>query len=676
MPHSGAEMNQPGAPTLVTGTEAAMVIQDKSGLILAGNAVAKAIFGDNLAVGAEVGAGFLLNAVRDELTPEEYPAFKTFVTGVPVVNMLVGYRAPNANIRWFRATTSVLETATAGGAIQVLTSYVPAEHADLSVASEEPVLATGRAPSVTPRTASPAGAAMSAQSTAEKQIVDRRLSAALEAAELRLWEIDRQRDLLVFDEGSKDRHALAGEGVDAVVPMATLTSIMHPEDRERALSEFDAVLEHGGKCTSLWRVQPAPSVMRYLEHRFWREYAEDGTPRLVGITRDVTEETEVRKRLEDKTREAESASTAKSEFLARMSHEIRTPMNGIIGMLEVLLRAELKPDQRDHADTALKSARNLMHVLDDVIDISQLETRQLTIHAAAFAPRQLVKDVVSLFETLAAERGLSLNATIDPKTPGFVSADSRRVRQVLTNLVGNALKFTLNGGIEISVGYDRELERLRIQVKDTGIGLPEHAMSQVFTPFYQVDPSSTRRQDGSGLGLAVCKHLAELMGGELGVESRLGEGCTFWVDLPAPLTDSITSVSEQIDDAPNRDLRILAAEDNPAMQKILKALLSGLGHELKVVPNGQSAVAEAASGSYDVILMDIMMPIMDGPTATSRIRELGGRAGSIPIIALTANALAGDRDRYIAAGMTDYLAKPLDVSALLAALARAERALM
>jgi CheY-like chemotaxis protein len=248
--------------------------------------------------------------------------------------------------------------------------------------------------------------------------------------------------------------------------------------------------------------------------------------------------------------------------------------------------------------------------------------------------------------------------------------DTRRVRQVLTNLVGNAVKFTDTGKVEIAVTYDEDRQVARFSVRDTGAGIAEDMADKIFDQFFQADSSTTRRHSGSGLGLAISRQLVSMMGGVIGVDSRLGEGSVFHFTIAAPAAAAPSPERVESPSAPTKSLRVLVAEDNPAMQKILRALLEAGGHELTMVSDGRDAVAMAASQTFDVILMDVMMPVMDGLTAAQRIRELGGRAGGIPIIALTANALVGDRDRYLAAGMTDCLSKPIDVAALFAALGR------
>lgn len=367
---------------------------------------------------------------------------------------------------------------------------------------------------------------------------------------------------------------------------------------------------------------------------------------------------------------AEAASSAKSDFLANMSHEIRTPMSGVIGMLEVLVRAEVDETRRAHASTALKSSRDLMFLLDDIVDISKVESRRLSLDREPFRITDVVEDVAFLFGVVARGKSLALSVEVSTSVPEWVEGDRRRLRQVLTNLVGNAVKFTDAGKVGISVSYDVDQQVARFTVHDTGAGIAEDVVDKIFDQFFQHDSSATRRHGGSGLGLAISRQLVGLMGGAIEVDSKLGEGSAFHFTIAAPEVPTPSPARMEALVAPNKSLRVLVAEDNAAMQQILRALLEAGGHQITVASDGRDAVAMAASQTFDVILMDVMMPMMDGPTAAQRIRELGGRAGGIPIVALTANAFGGDRDRYLAAGMTDYLSKPIDAEALFAVLAR------
>ncbi len=503
---------------------------------------------------------------------------------------------------------------------------------------------------------------------AEMEILHGRLTAAIDAAELRVWEIDLETGLLRGLPYLPP--TLAPPGLAQPLSSAMALDFLHPEDRAEFEQQTSRVVLQDQPSVSRIRVRAEGGSFRHIEIRMRLSSGSAGPRKILGVSRDVTRGVTLNEELVRKQREAEEASLAKSQFVARMSHEIRTPMSGVIGMLEVLQRAEVDQTKHAHTVTALKSARDLMSVLDDIIDVSQLESRHLSLDSAPFSLSTVVDDVIALFGTLARAKSLALTAEVAASVPGWVVGDRRRVRQVLTNLVGNAIKFTDAGKIEVSASYDTDQQVARFAVRDTGAGVPEDLSDKVFDQFFQADSSTTRRHGGSGLGLAISKQLVGMMGGVIQVDSKLGEGSTFHFTIAAPvaLAPSLERVESLA--APNASLRVLVAEDNPGMQQILRALLEADGHQLTIVSNGRDAVAMAASQTFDVILMDVMMPLMDGPTAAQRIRELGGRAGGIPIIALTANALVGDRDRYLAAGMTDYLSKPIDVAALFAALGR------
>ena len=507
------------------------------------------------------------------------------------------------------------------------------------------------------------------EARAELELLHTRLKVAIEAAELRVWEIDVETGVMQWDPHSPPTFAVPDMG--QTLRATSGFDFIHPEDRHAFAQQASDVVLSDVPSVSRVRARAPDGAFRHVEIRMCLSSRHAGRRKIVGVSRDVTRDVTLNEELVRKQREAEESSLAKSQFVARMSHEIRTPMSGVIGMLEVLQRTEVDPTKRAHAVTALKSARDLMSVLDDIIDASQLESRHLSLDNAPFNPSTVVDDVVSLFCALARDKSLTLATAVDASVPEWVKGDARRVRQVLTNLVGNAVKFTDAGRVEIAVSYDADQQVAHFAVRDTGAGIAEGMADKIFDQFFQADSSTTRRHGGSGLGLAISKQLVGMMGGMIRVDSKLGEGSTFHFTIAAAVSLPPSPERAEPIAAPNRRLRILVAEDNPAMQEILRALLEAGGHQLTIVTDGRDAVAMAASQTFDVILMDVMMPMMDGLTAAQRIRELGGRAGGIPIIALTANALVGDRDRYLAAGMTDYLSKPIDVAALFAALGRA-----
>ncbi|NFV81477.1 ATP-binding protein [Magnetospirillum aberrantis] len=385
-------------------------------------------------------------------------------------------------------------------------------------------------------------------------------------------------------------------------------------------------------------------------------------------------ERHLRQALEEKTREAEAAARAKSNFLAVMSHEIRTPMNGILGMARLMLDETMAPGQRTRLDTLRHSAEALLAILDDILDFSKLEAGRLDFEAIAFAPAPLVNDVAQLMRSRAEEKGLDLVAEVDPDLPPWLRGDPGRLRQVLLNLAGNAVKFTEQGRVTLRMtriaGADGS-PLLECTVTDTGIGLDDEAKARLFQSFAQADASISRRYGGTGLGLAICKRLVEGQGGAIGVESQAGSGSCFWFRLPlvsasAPaLADHFAVVS----DLP--PLTVLLAEDNAINQMVARGFLQRAGHRVVVANNGVEALDLVRAGSrFDVVLMDMQMPEMDGLEAARAIRALGGTAADLPIIALTANAMRADEERCRAAGMDDFVAKPLDPDRLFAAMGR------
>ncbi len=371
--------------------------------------------------------------------------------------------------------------------------------------------------------------------------------------------------------------------------------------------------------------------------------------------------------------EAESASEAKSAFLANMSHEIRTPLNGVLGMIAVVLESELAEDQRQQLELARHSGLLLQGVLNDVLDISKIDAGKAVLEACDFDLKEALENVVDLMTPQAVQKGLELNLGYPNEVPRWLRGDVGKIRQIALNFVGNALKFTENGSVTVTVNAVRASTgqvNVRIAVRDTGIGITAEQQARLFEKFSQADSSTTRRYGGTGLGLAICKRLAEIMGGDVGAISSAGMGSTFWTTLPlVPVVSPESAAPAEMRDArPTAKWRgrILLAEDNLINQKIVTRLLEGRGFTVDAVATGRDALRMVLRERYAIVLMDCQMPEMDGYQATGEIRALEGVQAlpRTPIVAITANAMAGDRELCLHAGMDDYVSKPLAVAEL------------
>ncbi len=440
------------------------------------------------------------------------------------------------------------------------------------------------------------------------------------------------------------------------------------EDRAQGLPQKAlAIAQRDGRCEiEGWRVRKDGS-------RFWAYVVidpiiEDGE--LVGfakITRDATALRKVQLELVDALTAATAASEAKSAFLAMMSHEIRTPLNGVLGMAQAMAAGELTDVQRGRLRVIQESGQILMAILNDVLDISKIEAGQLQVEAVEFDLGRILRGAQASFTTSANEKGVSLMFQVE-EAIGVYRGDPTRIRQIVYNLLSNALKFTNQG--HIAVAAKRSERGLQLQVSDTGIGMSQATLDKLFTKFTQADAATTRQFGGTGLGLAICSELAALLGGTIGVESVLGEGSTFTVELPLPYVgppiEAPDAAAQSHAFGPDLALRILIAEDNPTNQLVLKTLLNQVGIDPVVVSDGVQAVETWRTSDWDVVFMDIQMPRMDGQTAALEIRRLEGedRRPRTPIYALSANAMAHQAADYLTAGMDGNIAKPIDIREL------------
>jgi len=461
--------------------------------------------------------------------------------------------------------------------------------------------------------------------------------------------------------------------------------LMPPEHREECISDLEAyrttgdarVIGAGREVTGLRK-----DGSRFPVGLSVGEARHGNTRYFVGIVRDITGQKLAEHRLRAARDEAESASRTKSDFLAVMSHEIRTPLHGIMGTTSLLQRTGLNPKQHRYADTIEQSCHALLEIVNNILDLSRVESGAVVVKQTPFEPRDLLESVAALWQPRMREKGLEYVTEIAPEVPRAVTGDADRMREILNNLVSNAVRFTDAGHIAVKVTVDEPPKRgsaghvvLRFEVSDTGIGIDPHDRARLFDRFEQADTSLTRRHGGSGLGLAICRELTRLLGGEIGVTTEVGGGSRFWFTIPC-LAGKAASPKRRRSPRARRHasgtppLTILVAEDNPDNQIIIRDILVAAGHHVDIVENGHEAVHAVRPGKYDVIFMDVRMPVMDGFEAARKIRAKLQGAPYVCIFALTAHAMRGVREQCLAAGMDDYITKPFTIDRVSEALTR------
>jgi len=497
------------------------------------------------------------------------------------------------------------------------------------------------------------------QDITESVLKERQISLVLESNNFGIWQFNPITNELMWDDSMYELYGIDKSQFSGIFD--AWEKAIHPDSKEQAEKDFYDAINGKGNFESTFKIITLSGESRYVGARAIIDRDSDGKATFVtGVNWDRTKEQQI-------VEELKLAERTKSEFLANMSHEIRTPMNGILGMLELLRDTRLDNDQTDMLDTILTSSETLLGLLSDILDISKIDADKLIISNNTFSLSHLSQSVCKLMSSRAKENGTKLFVNTEAQDLGWYEGDELRIRQILTNFISNAVKFTKNG--EVKVGYkiinsEDKKDQIEFFVKDNGIGISESNQLKLFDAFVQADSSITREFGGSGLGLTICSKLAKMMKGELRIESKEGEGSTFYFRLKLKQSAKVTKVIEidKKQSKPKNDLlNILLVEDNKTNQKVFEMMLKKLGYKCSIAENGQEALdllKSKGADFYSILFMDIQMPVMDGISATKEIRKIYPHS-DLHIIALTANAFSNDKEDCLKAGMNDYIAKPL-----------------
>lgn len=509
------------------------------------------------------------------------------------------------------------------------------------------------------------------------ELSEQRFSLVLEGMNDGIWDWDMEKDEKYWSPQFKK--LLGYEDDEIKASYHEFESRLHPDDRENIKLEMKAHLEHNFPFNSECRLRKKSGEYCWFRAKATTVRDENNKPvRMVGSIRDITKRMAGEEKLREYAQQMElksnelamakeqavQANNMKSDFLANMSHEIRTPMNAVMGMTSILLESDMSQAQKQKLKIIHNSGEALLEIINDILDISKIEAGKMDLELIPFNLQKTALEITELFTTRCNEKGIKMLLQYVPGTPEWVIGDVGRIRQIIINLVSNAIKFTDSGHVMITVkatGVDSEKTFLHFEITDTGIGIPEKIQKELFEKFMQGDSSTTRKYGGTGLGLAICFRLVALMDGKIGVKSKENKGSTFWFDLEMPLADAdleeeMLVYNSEFDPS---GARILVAEDNHVNQLMIMQMLEMLNCKADVAKNGQEAVEMVRKNKYDLVLMDCMMPEVNGYEATKTIRQMEDDKNNTIIIALTANALQGDKQKCLDSGMSDYLSKPV-----------------
>lgn len=521
-----------------------------------------------------------------------------------------------------------------------------------------------------------------------KEVVENqaKLSLALDVSQMAPWEGFFHGDdehYFIFNDQFYSLYGTNAQEENGykMTAQAYAKKFMHPDDMwmmghelrriaERSTNRNISDLEH--------RIIRLDGEVRHIAVRYKVLRNNDGEPiKTIGANQDITDQKQIEEKLEKARQQAESANRAKSSFLANMSHEIRTPMNGLLGILQLLQQTGLTGEQKKLIETAIHSTKHLNRLLSDILDLSRVEAEKMNIRTETFSVKDSLITVTQLHEPTAQAKRIELKRTIDSNLPISLMGDALRLQQVLGNLVGNAIKFTQFGSVEVEAhllpSYREDEIRVLFTVSDSGIGIPDQALRTLFNPFVQAEHPTKKNYEGAGLGLAISKHLISLMGGNIAIVSNEGAGTKIFLCLPFKKIDTLSPVII----AENRlrvptGLKVLLAEDDKVSSMVATKFLEDLQYDVSAVENGEQVLAQLREEIFDLVVMDIQMPILDGAETARAIRlgEAGQRCKSIPILAMTACAMVGDKEKFQKVGMSGYVKKPVEVEALQSELTR------